>query len=382
MDLHPISLRFKDKALEVLFIAQNDQRRISSNRSGIILSALAWCSFLLVGYATATPYLSQICMVVLPLLIYFVFVIASTYSSIVSKNSHILTALANIGAEATVVIIGFTIFPNAALLAGGTVLIIFFSHFILNVRYILSLVTSIINILFVECVLLIATTYTTTEVWYISLIILLGWMSGSAGGYLLEYQGRLNFILRRKLVEENEQLKEKSYRDPLTGLYNRGFFYEMLKGKIKTFKRQEKPFSLVMLDVDNFKRINDTMGHPVGDIVLQQCANLLIDSIRSTDVLARYGGEEFVILMDDIHEQQTLDVFRRLQKRVALHKFANVPWSLALSIGYSSYQADMAPEHLLKLAENSLKKAKEGGSNLIIDASVEYKSSGKADTSH
>ena len=115
---------------------------------------------------------------------------------------------------------------------------------------------------------------------------------------LIAWCGADRFVLRpmRMLTEE---LTQEAMTDPLTGLYNRRFFDDALEREIAAAQRRRTPFSVVMLDIDRFKQVNDTWGHDAGDAVLQALARLLERGIRGSDIAARYGGEEFALLMPD-----------------------------------------------------------------------------------
>jgi len=101
----------------------------------------------------------------------------------------------------------------------------------------------------------------------------------------------------KELEVNNKKLYEKSITDPLTGLYNREYMKEFLSKKIEESKRYKFPLSIAMIDIDYFKKINDTYGHLIGDCVLKEIADLLKNNFRDSDVVSRYGGEEILIIM-------------------------------------------------------------------------------------
>lgn len=101
------------------------------------------------------------------------------------------------------------------------------------------------------------------------------------------------------LLKRTKTFEQMAFRDPLTGVYNRRFFDHQIHVELQRVGRYPAPISLVFIDIDRFKSINDTFGHSVGDLVLQGLAHLLQNNLRSTDLLARLGGEEFVVVLPD-----------------------------------------------------------------------------------
>ena len=112
-------------------------------------------------------------------------------------------------------------------------------------------------------------------------------------------------------LNENErlriQLQELAIRDPLTGVFNRRYFAEALDNETARSIREKTPFSIIVLDVDHFKKVNDTYGHKCGDVVLQSLAKFLLQNTRRSDIVCRFGGEEFVILMPDAAVDSALE---------------------------------------------------------------------------
>lgn len=165
-------------------------------------------------------------------------------------------------------------------------------------------------------------------------------------------------------------LRDQSIRDPLTQLYNRRYFDQTLEREISRTKRAEGAFSIVMLDVDHFKRINDRHGHDGGDEVLKAVARVLIEEVRTADVPCRIGGEEFCIIAPDTPLAEAGELAERLRQRlkeVALVLSAGTLDQINASFGVAEYprQARDAKE-LLSTADNALYKAKEAGRDRIV----------------
>lgn len=175
-------------------------------------------------------------------------------------------------------------------------------------------------------------------------------------------------ILQRVLMYE--EMSRLAITDELTGLYNRRHFATRLQEEQARARRHGQSFSLLFLDIDDFKRINDTYGHVLGDRVLADLGKLLQKWARSSDLLARFGGEEFVVLlpMTDIH--QALTAAERLRAAVAEHSFPRRK-RLTVSVGVASYPTDAdSIDELLRMADQALYQAKRMGRNRSMACSL------------
>ncbi len=169
----------------------------------------------------------------------------------------------------------------------------------------------------------------------------------------------------KKLEALNSRLKKQSQTDALTKISNRGFFNKQLAREAALSKRYKTPLSLILFDIDHFKRVNDTFGHLAGDKILQELANLISDNIRQTDVFARWGGEEFAILAPGINLEQTHRFAEKLRTIVAKHTFT-VAGNITCSFGGSSYTPQEKSEDLLQRTDEALYHAKNGGRNMCV----------------
>jgi diguanylate cyclase (GGDEF)-like protein len=162
-------------------------------------------------------------------------------------------------------------------------------------------------------------------------------------------------------VRVQETLRHQAFRDSLTGLYNRRFMQEALALELHRAERTRLPVGLVMLDVDGFKRINDTYGHAAGDSVLQAISTLLQSKVRASDLLCRYGGDEFVVVMP---ETSLEDATRRANEWRAAIKLQSIEWErkiiegLAISFGVSAYPICSTSALLFREADSALYSAK------------------------
>lgn len=175
------------------------------------------------------------------------------------------------------------------------------------------------------------------------------------------------FLLEKK----SKELKEASRTDVLTGLYNRRHFDELFHLAWGICARRKTPISLVMCDIDHFKRVNDTFGHPAGDAYLQLVSRCLLDVFqRETDVVARYGGEEFVILLPDKDTTAVMEMAQIFRKKIAetvLHyNGASVKTTMSLGIACCIPKANNRKDILIFQADSALYKAKNGGRNRVI----------------
>ncbi len=177
-----------------------------------------------------------------------------------------------------------------------------------------------------------------------------------------------------ELAEANSRLAQLAVTDGLTGLYNHRHFHERLALEVERSQRSGLPLSLLMLDVDHFKRFNDTHGHPAGDEVLRQLARVLGDTRRANDVVARYGGEEFAVILVDTPKFTAAKVAERIRERVAAHDFSEAapkPGPLGVSVGVATFPEDGGDaEALVRAADTALYGAKRAGRDRVVLAST------------
>jgi diguanylate cyclase (GGDEF)-like protein len=177
-------------------------------------------------------------------------------------------------------------------------------------------------------------------------------------------------IQNSRLYEEIQQL---AATDPLTGLYNRRHFYTLASHEFNMARRFNQSITAIMVDIDHFKRVNDTYGHLVGDIVLQNVANRCNKILRQSDILCRYGGEEFVILMIGTSLESALQIAERLRKRIADTPIETEGKSISItvSLGVSALGPYMHPvsltglDILINRADQALYTSKENGRNRV-----------------
>jgi diguanylate cyclase (GGDEF)-like protein len=164
-----------------------------------------------------------------------------------------------------------------------------------------------------------------------------------------------------------DRVKQLAYLDGLTGIFNRRYFELRIAEEIERARRHETGMAVIMVDIDQFKRLNDEFGHLLGDEVLRQVSSILNQQLRKTDVVCRYGGEEFAILLSQTNPQHAAGVAEKLRRLVETWQFPGVPRPVTISAGAATY-----PDHgctrddLVKAADAGLYAAKQSGRNRVL----------------
>lgn len=169
---------------------------------------------------------------------------------------------------------------------------------------------------------------------------------------------------------EGQLFKEQAQKDGLCQIYNRYYLEKLLEQELVAAHRQNSSIALLMLDIDDFKYVNDHYGHLVGDIVLQQIASILKTSVRDIDICARYGGEEFVVALVRTGSKAAWEVAERIRKKIAKKIFYidvvdKTPVSVTVSCGVSTFRGNDSLETLIGRADKGLYLAKRSGKNCI-----------------
>lgn len=175
-----------------------------------------------------------------------------------------------------------------------------------------------------------------------------------------------------------ERLKRQGLTDTLTAINNRRFFDQRMKEEVHTAARSGKPLSCMLFDVDYFKKVNDTYGHQVGDLVLCEVAAIIRAQLRGSDVLSRYGGEEFSALLTNTAPEEAMEVAERVRNSIEVRVFEVPdcePFTVTISIGVATMRCEadssintQAGDNLIGLADRALYDAKAGGRNQVISA--------------
>ncbi len=218
--------------------------------------------------------------------------------------------------------------------------------------------------------LLFVIVYTTTADAYFRIFALLPLLAFSTASVYFAFSREdmhyTLFAAKQDLEESNRKLKELSIRDPLTGLYNRRYLIDFLIHQMAIFKRMDFPFSIILGDIDFFKRVNDTYGHDMGDQVLVSFARQLLSTSRESDLVVRYGGEEFMIVLPAAKLQEASDTAERIRTSIENHQFSQISWKITASFGVTEVRHGETVEQLIKRADIFLYTAKQKSRNICI----------------
>ena len=175
-------------------------------------------------------------------------------------------------------------------------------------------------------------------------------------------------VSKIELQKANQRLKEFSRKDGLTGLFNRGYWEHQLLQEFKRQQRAQQPTSLIMMDIDHFKSVNDTHGHTIGDDVIRMVAAVIRDTLRATDVAGRYGGEEFAVILPDTTGEDAVTLAERLRVHVEeqVLKSEDMSLQVTISLGVASWNAELSSHsEWISLADQALYQSKDLGRNRV-----------------
>jgi diguanylate cyclase (GGDEF)-like protein len=162
------------------------------------------------------------------------------------------------------------------------------------------------------------------------------------------------------------RLEQQSIHDPLTGLKNRRYFAHIFHDECARSLRRREPLTLLFLDLDHFKRVNDDYGHHFGDRALQETARYFTIQCRPYDTIVRWGGEEFVILLRATDETAAFTFAERIRAGLAAALLADLPFRLTISVGLAQYQDNDTLEMLVDRADQAMYQAKQSGRNRVV----------------
>lgn len=174
----------------------------------------------------------------------------------------------------------------------------------------------------------------------------------------------------KELEKTNQKLKQMIITDELTQLYNRKGILQNFDLELKKAKRYNRDLSIIMIDIDHFKKVNDTHGHQFGDKVLKIVSQTLQKNVRKVDLAGRYGGEEFLIVLPETNLSQGYKVAEKLRTKIKNLEIENLNWQLTISCGVAEFK-DNSGEEIIKKADNLLYKAKEQGRDVTIADGIE-----------
>jgi diguanylate cyclase (GGDEF)-like protein len=180
-------------------------------------------------------------------------------------------------------------------------------------------------------------------------------------------------VNKSELESANQELERLSRTDRLTQLYNRGYWEESLTREFARVRRTKEPATLMMFDIDHFKKVNDTYGHPTGDAVIRDTAGMLRETVRTTDICGRYGGEEFAVILVNTRHADALTVAERLRARIEAgtvqHEGHAVRYTV--SLGLAEHHEAMADHKAwLERVDHALYESKRNGRNRVTVAAA------------
>jgi len=183
----------------------------------------------------------------------------------------------------------------------------------------------------------------------------------------IEVIARVQSAIRFKQTQD--KLKEMAMKDGLTGLYNHALLIELFEKEIDKQQRNNGSISFAMIDIDDFKKINDTYGHISGDTVLKELSNILMSSVRGGDIVGRYGGEEFSIVFPGIDEQNAFQLCERIRKEVEDFNFEigieTVKITISIGINFNELKGIINKREIIQKADEALYRAKHNGRNRV-----------------
>jgi len=176
-----------------------------------------------------------------------------------------------------------------------------------------------------------------------------------------ELEAARNVLEKQK--EAIESLKELSLKDPLTGLYTRRYMEKVLERLLYEFNRYKKVFSIIMMDLDNFKQVNDLYGHRIGDAVLKDFTSILQRITRFSDVCVRYGGDEFIVILPETDIENAKKVAEKIKKKLdsVVFRKGKTEFKCTVSIGVTSVRENDTIESILERVDNALYETKRKG---------------------
>ena len=171
--------------------------------------------------------------------------------------------------------------------------------------------------------------------------------------------------VEEQIEDKTSQIKKLSYIDTLTNCNNRRAYDEKIQDLLSLYERYNTSFSISMLDIDNFKKINDTFGHHIGDIVLQDLSKIIKKNIRKNDYLFRVGGEEFIIIFHNKKSTNNIIASEKIVRKIDSDLFALNESNVTISMGHTTVSKDDTADSIYERVDKLLYKAKKNGKNKL-----------------
>jgi diguanylate cyclase len=305
--LNALTLKFENSLLESEFVSQTSQSRILHGRIAIILGVSLYLLFgaldrwLVPSQTQSTIWLIRLSAVLVPITVFLL-----TFTSIFRKASlALLGTIAPAASIAALCMLPLIPLEQLSLFYPSIAFATIAGYCLVATRFVYALAAGIAvflayNIIFISTHGFIVSLLSTHDFYLLSANVI-----GGGAGYLQELQNRKLFLRERELKEERQKHLERSLRDSLTGLPNRDLLHDRLKQVLAQSHRDGTRHAGYFIDLDGFKKVNDALGHEVGDKVLQTVATQLSSAVRESDTVARLGGDEFFVLIRDIENEAT-----------------------------------------------------------------------------
>ncbi|CAG0990916.1 putative signaling protein [Methylophilaceae bacterium] len=366
--IHPVTLEFDDAEVELEYRNDLLPSLKRQARLGLTMGIVLWLLFSLLdsiflpGYSFADTGYLHATIISLALL-----VIALTYLRIfTSYNQQLITLVALVSGAGLVV--KMWLLPEVAVAHyfPGLMLLIFWCHTYAGLRFLGACLTTILISLAFDFIYLFQAALTTSDLVSYNLYLAGTNLLAAASSYSAELQGRRLFLGRRELDNERKHHLSRSLHDSLTRLPNRELLEDRLELAISQSVRDERLCAGLFIDLDGFKDINDTYGHDVGDMFLQEVSARLKDIMREADTLSRIGGDEFFVLARDIPTKKAAQVLghkllHQLQEPFILSDFHTIP-GITASIGVCLFPyKHCTSADIVRRADHAMYKIKRGG---------------------
>ena len=378
IQIDPIHLSFSDKELESSYVDDLGKSSIVMVRFGIILGFLLFSVYGVVDlYAYPSTY-KELWTIRAVMGMFLIVSFLYTYNKNYCPNLQKLNVL-------IVHVLGFTLIylysfkietDFVYIFVASYVLLIIGSFTVFGLKFFNALVSNLFIIIFVTIIFYLQFDLISNVLY--GILFMSAMCITIISSYFSEIQKRKLFlkeIYSNKILSElkntQEELKERAEKDYLTDLYNRRYLTSISNKLVKIAKRKNQSMCIILIDIDHFKKINDTHGHAIGDEVLKQMSSLLKENIRESDVLSRFGGEEFAILLPDTGKDAAFVLADKLRAIIEDRQFEfdeDIKLSITISGGVDSVDinAEKNIEDAINRADKALYRAKDSGRNLVL----------------
>ncbi|MEZ4601018.1 MAG: GGDEF domain-containing protein [Syntrophotaleaceae bacterium] len=379
-----LTLKFFDKELEENFRKDYFNKDLLHHRSALLAGTFLYAIFGILDWFIL-PEKKEICWliryaVVCPVLVSCYFI---TFTNLYRKfQPYIIFLVAMTASLGLIVMISIASEPGNYLYYAGLFLCVLFYYELIPDHILSNILAWGTFVLYVIA----AALFSSTPAYFLfnnSFIFFFFNIAGMFACYNMDQSKRADYLQRQFIEQQAQQLKKAledvererarveklSLQDPLTALSNRRHFFTIAEKEMKRKARYQHPLAVMLMDLDHFKKINDTFGHAAGDMVLQKVAEIIMRTIRSSDLACRYGGEEFAILLPETDRASARQLGIRLLHNIEQSQFVTergtVYLSASLGIAALNGEEQVDPLNLIERADQVLYQAKNAGRNQL-----------------